>query len=346
MKVLLVKMSSLGDIVHALPALTDAAALGARFDWVVEENYQPVAARGSGVERVLPVAFRRWRQSPGEARRELCAFLRRVRRRRYDLVIDGQGLIKSALVGWAARAASRAGFDAASVRERPAALAYDRRVRVPRADHAIARLRRLFAAAIGYPLPRTEPAFGLGAERAEQNSVVLIHGTSWHSKLWPEAFWVDVARRIADAGLTPTVPWLGGERDRAKRIAAAVPAARLCPPLDMRGAMDMVARARAVVGVDSGLAHLGAAFGKPTVMVFGPTDARLTGGRGPRVRNLASPPSCAPCFSKRCRQGAAARSNGGAGAVPCLAAVRPERAWATLAELLRDATRRPVVLAR
>ena len=333
MKVLLVKTSSLGDIVHTLPALADAARLGVRFDWVVEENYQPVAALGSGVERVLPVAFRRWRRSPAHGQRELRRFVRQLRERRYDLALDAQGLIKSALVGCWARAGTRAGFDAASVRERAATLGYGRRIHVPRTEHAVVRLRRLFAAAIGYQAPNTQPSFGLQSA-SEQDSVVLVHGTSWHTKLWPEAFWIDVARRIAAAGLTPTLPWLGGERERAARIAAAVPTAKLCPPTDLGGALNVVAKSRAVVGVDSGLAHLGAAFGKPTVMVFGPTDPRLTGGQGARVRNLATRLACAPCLSKRCRYDGATPRQGQHVAPACLAEVRPERAWAVLAELM------------
>ena len=337
MNVLLAKVSSLGDIVHTLPALADAARHGARFDWVVEEDFQPVAALGAGVQRVLPVAFRRWRAFPAKGQRELRAFLRRLRQRRYDLALDAQGLIKSALVARSARAGLRAGFDAASARERPAALGYQRRVRVPRSEHAIARLRRLFAAAIGYETPNGEPAFGLRCASAGDDSVVLLHGTSWHSKLWPEAFWIDLGRRIAGAGLTPTLPWHGGERARAARIAAAVPNARLCPPTDLRGAVDVVAAARAVVGVDSGLAHLGAAFGKPTVMVFGPTDPRLTGGRGAHVRNLAARVPCAPCLSRRCRLDGAAIRGGESIAPVCLAAVAPDRVWSALVELMDGA---------
>ena len=161
MKVLLVKMSSLGDVVHTLPAIADASTRGARFDWVVEENYQPVAASTAGVERVLPVAFRRWRRVPTKAWPEARTFLHHLRRRRYDLVLDAQGLIKSAVVARSADAVERVGLDAASVRERPAVLAYDRRVHAPRTEHAITRCRRLFAGALGYGMPSTAPAFGL-----------------------------------------------------------------------------------------------------------------------------------------------------------------------------------------
>ena len=336
MNVLLVKMSSLGDVVHTLPAVADAAARGCRFDWVVEENYQPVAASAAGVDRVLPVAFRRWRSSPAKAWPEVRAFLRQLRQRRYDMVLDAQGLIKSAaVVRWAA-GAERVGLDASSVRERPAVLAYDRRIHAPRQEHAITRSRRLFAGGLGYDLPNTEPVFGLDAQAGSGKSVVLVHGTTWNTKLWPEAFWIDVARRIAKAGFTPTLPWLGVERERAARIAAAVPAADVCPPTDMNGALRILAQSSGILGVDSGLAHLGAAFGKPTVMVFGPTDPRRTGGRGKLVRNLAASLPCSPCQSRRCRyQGTATAWRGQYVDPPCLAAVQPARAWSALAQMMR-----------
>ena len=340
MRVLLVKMSSLGDIVHTLPAVADAAARGVRFDWVVEENYQPLAALAGGVDDVLPVGLRRWRRTPISSWREIKGFHRRLRRRRYDLVLDAQGLIKSAAVGRWARGAERAGFDSSSTRERLAALAYRRRLRVPARAHAIDRTRRLFAAALDYQLPANAPAFGLAAAGAttQEDSVVLAHGSSWGSKLWPEAFWVDIARRMVAAGLTPELPWLNGEHERARRIAAAVPGARLWPPAALSEAIGRVANARGVVSVDSGLGHLGAALGRPTVMVFGPTDASRTGCRGRLVRNLKAPFPCSPCLSRHCRYRGETPSWNGAPVVPaCLAGVAPAEVWEALkALMIRD----------
>ncbi len=300
MKVLLVKMSSLGDVVHTLPAVHDAVSRGARLDWVVEEDYQPLVALAAGVGEALPVALRRWRRAPLASRREIADFHRRLRRRHYDLVLDAQGLLKSAVVSRWARATERAGLDPASAREGAAALAYERRLRVPRGEHAISRCRRLFAAALGYHLPTTAPAFGLDPGPGREDSVVLAHGTTWNTKLWPEAYWIEVARRAVTAGLTPVLPWVGGERRRAARIAAAAPGAEVCQPTDLAGILALISKSRAVLGVDSGLTHLGAALGRPTVMLFGPTAPRLTGCQGPYADNLAAPPPCSPCLSKRC----------------------------------------------
>ena len=333
--VLLVKMSSLGDIVHTLPAVDDAARLGARFDWVVEESYEPLPALATAVDAVVPVAFRRWRRGPLTGAGEASAFRRRVRQRRYDLVLDAQGLVKSALVASIARAEQRVGFDFASVRERPAALAYSRRVPVARAEHAITRNRELFAAAFGYRPPTTPPRFGLAGRPVHDSQVLLAHGTTWPTKTWPEPYWIDLARHVADAGLTPVVPWIDGEKPRALRIARAVPQAHVCPPMDLAGVLDLVGAVRGVIGVDSGIAHLGAAFGRPTVMLFGPTDSRLTGCQGRYASNLSASLGCAPCQSRRCHYGGAATTWQGKPVGPaCLASVRPRSAWSALRRLM------------
>ena len=340
MNVLLLKMSSLGDIVHTLPAVADAGRQGVRFDWVVEENCRTVPARARGVEQVIEVAFRRWRTAPFAFAPELAAFRRRLRRRRYDLVLDAQGLIKSAVVGVWARADERVGFDAASARERVATLGYGRRISVPGRWHAIDRTRRLFAAALGYVEPERDPVFdlrGTGSDVGTGREVVLAHGTTWTTKHWPETFWIALARLATAHGFVPVLPSSSGERGRAERIANAVSGARVRPPSDLDGIMELLATASGVVGVDSGLAHLGAALGRPTVALFGPTDPLLTGSRGPYVCNLTASLACSPCRSRRCRlEGRFRRRYGASRSVPpCLQAVEPVRAWAALTDLMK-----------
>ena len=337
---MLVKMSSLGDIVHTLPAVCDAARHGMRFDWVVEENYRAVPARVAEVDRVIEVAFRRWRTAPLAFQAELRDFRQRLRQRRYDLVLDAQGLLKSAVVGCWARADERVGFDAASARERVAALAYRRGITVPQHWHAIDRSRRLFANALGYDVPDREPAFGLGGSGSRVgnesgNEVVFAHGTTWPTKHWPEAFWAVLARVAVDQGFVPVLPWASGERARAERIVRDVPGARVCPRMDLNEVVGLLADACGVIGVDSGLAHLGAALGRPTVMLFGPSDPLLTGCRGRYVRNLTASLACSPCRSKQCRLGRDLRAPHRAGNwAPCLARVEPARAWSALLDLM------------
>ena len=156
MHVLVVKMSSLGDVIHTLPALTDAAGSlpGIRFDWVVEEGFAEIPAWHSAVDAVIPVALRRWRQRPLRDFRgpEWRRARNRLRRPVYDAVIDAQGLLKSAFITRQVRA-PRYGMDRKSVRERFACAVYDHKVPVPKTMHAVQRTRLLFARALGYPLP-------------------------------------------------------------------------------------------------------------------------------------------------------------------------------------------------
>ena len=371
MHVLLVKLSSLGDIVHALPAVEDASRRGVTFDWVVEEDFAALPTMHPGVRDVIRVALRRWRK-PGEGRlREIRTFGRTLRRNRYELVIDAQGLIKSALIASCTRGRVRAGFDRASAREPAAALFYSRRAAVQTRDcHAVERIRRLFAAVIGYDLPPENPAFGLdgplgpGSARVplandssargspaqgttaggdtprigEQSEpyCVLLHGTTWESKHWPETFWTHLAQRALQAGLTPVLPWLSEtERRRAEGVARRVPGSRAVGSMPLDAVADLLARASAVVGVDTGLSHLSAALGRPTVGLFGPTDARLTGCVGSRAHNIQSDLECAPCRSRRCGyRGETLTWNGEAVEPACFAQLHPDRVWAQVAEML------------
>ena len=351
MHVLLVKLSSLGDIVHALPAVEDASRHGVTFDWVAEEDFAALPAMHRAVRDVIPVALRRWRTQGDRRVREFRTFVRTLRRKRYELVIDAQGLIKSALVTACSRGRVRTGFDRNSAREPAAALFYSRRVAVQReGSHAVDRIRRLFASAIGYDLPVEEPAFGLegalsraargGAPRLKEQETepycVLLHGTTWESKHWPETFWTHLAERAMRAGLTPVLPWLSeAERRRAEGVAHQVPGTRAVGSMPLDAVTDLLARASAVVGVDTGLSHLSAALGRPTVGLFGPTDAKLSGCLGKRAHNLQSDIECAPCLSRQCRyRGEALTWNGEVVEPACFARLHPDRVWTQVAEMI------------
>ena len=337
MHVLLVKLSSLGDIVHTLPAVEDAARRGVTFDWVGEEDFAAVPEMHRAVRDVVRSALRRWRK-PGERRVvEVRTFGRKLRRQRYDLIIDAQGLIKSALIAFSAKGRVRAGFDRSSAREPAAALFYSRRTTVARKGlHAVERIRRLFAAAIGYDPPSDAPAFGLDNESKPEPYCMLLHGTTWKSKHWPDAFWTQLAERATQAGLTPILPWLSeAERRRAESVARQVDGARAVGSMPLDAVADLLARASAVVGVDTGLAHLSAALGRPTVGLFGPTDASLTGCVGSRARNIQGDIACAPCLSRQCRyRGEALTWRGQTVEPACFARLDPDRVWTQVAELL------------
>ncbi len=302
MKVLVVKMSSLGDVIHTLPALGDAVAAlpGIRFDWVVEEAFAEIPGWHGAVERVIPVAIRRWRHRPFSAgtRREWARALRAVGQGDYHAVIDAQGLLKSALVTrWVA--APRYGMDSSSARERFAALGYDHRVHVPRDLHAVERTRLLFARALGYPRPSTRGDYGLQGsprlsgfppERRLPPGLLFCHGSARAEKLWPENHWVALAQRATAAGLSLWLPWgNAAERQRAERIAARCGGARVLPQLSLTELAGMLRQVSAAVAVDTGLGHLAAALDVPTVSLYGPTSTRLVGAYGRNQVHIRSP---------------------------------------------------------
>ena len=298
LKILFVKTSSLGDVVHHCPAVSDAARAipGALIDWVVEEPFAAIAAMHPAVRRVIPVAVRRWRGSWWRAavRAEIGAFRRALASERYDAVIDAQSLIKSALISRFADG-RRHGMDRASAREPLAAWFYDVRHAVPRGEHAVQRNRRLTAAALGIALD--SPAdYGLSSMAAEKKPLaVFLTMTSRADKLWPEERWSELGRALA---MPIVLPWGSeAERLRAARIAATVPGASVPQRMTLDQLACLFATAEAVVGLDTGLTHLAAALGARTVGIYGGSDPALTGlyraARATNVGSAGNPPTVA-----------------------------------------------------
>ncbi len=339
MKALLIKMSSMGDVVHALPAVTDAAAAGVRFDWVVEEAFAPIPALHPAVENVVPIGWRRWRRDLWRTRGEVRDFFRNLRACEYDLVLDAQGLLKSAVVLARSRGRDKVGFDRRTARESLAASFYQRRATVATGQHAVDRQRQLFAIAFGYTLQETAPDFGLAPSVAQDDRCVLLHGTTWSSKHWPEAMWSEIARKADVAGMQVVLPWGNPiERQRAERIAADS-RARVLDALSMEQLIDELKTARLVVGVDSGLTHLAGAMGVATVTIYGSTDSSLTGCRGAAVVNLQAQFPCAPCLARDCRyQGGVQHWRNQPVSPACYSRLHPDSVWNSAMELL-DADR-------
>ena len=295
--ILLIKTSSLGDVVHNLPVVSDIRARfpNARIDWVVEEAYRDIVGMHPGVHRAIAVALRRWRGNVLKPAhwREFGQFRHALSGMRYDCVIDTQGLVKSAVL---ARAASgtRHGYAAASAREPLAAKFYDLTHVVARDLHAVARNRRLAALALGYELPAVFD-YGIAAPAAAAAIApgpycVLLHATGRPEKLWAEPAWQRLGGELARQGYAPVLPWGdAAERARSERIARALPAAIVPPALGILGMTGLLAGAQAVIGVDTGLTHLATALGRPVVALFCGTDPGLYGvyaSRGAPVRNL------------------------------------------------------------
>ncbi|MBK5008795.1 lipopolysaccharide heptosyltransferase I [Pseudomonas sp. S60] len=308
MRVLIIKTSSLGDVIHTLPALTDAAHAipGIRFDWVVEEGFAEIPSWHPAVDQVIPVAIRRWRKNPWQTLRsgEWKAFKQRLRARKYDLVIDAQGLVKSA---WLTRyvKAPIAGLDRYSAREGWASRFYDRRLSVAVGQHAVERVRQLFAMALAYDLPEGIGQYGLDLDRLQLPPaapyVVFLHGTTWATKHWPEAYWRELAERMGRRRLEVRLPWGNpAEKARAERIAQGLNNCQVLPKLNLAGVARVLAAAKACVAVDTGLGHLAAALDVPTLSLFGPTNPGLTGAYGRTQVHQASDWPCAPCLQKKC----------------------------------------------
>lgn len=284
MRILIVKLSSLGDVVQTLPVLHDlhAHVPGAQVDWAVEESFEDLVRRASGLERVLPVAERRWRHSRWSAatRAEVRAHRDVLREVAYDAVLDCQGLVKSA---WVARCARLApgGFTATFGNrselcgwEWPVRWMLQRPIPMPTRVHAVARTRLLAARALGYESPQVldqPPVYPWRARPAmDPPQVLLAHGTTRSDNEWPQSAWAELARRLAGDGFQVVVPHASpAEEARAHEIAAGVGTrARVLPRMRLAELLDAMSRCAGAVGVDSGVSHMAVALDLPLVQIF------------------------------------------------------------------------------
>lgn len=288
MRVLIVKLSSLGDVVHAMPVVHDirVAFPDALIDWVVEPGFAPLVRRIDGVAETIECALRRWSKGwwRTDVRAEWAAFRTRLRREHYDAVIDLQGLTKSALIARSARGVSYGlanRTDGAS-HEAPARWLVNHAIRIEPRVHALDRSRMLAARALGYSL-RGAPQFGLvarpAADAESPNTIVFVHGTSRDDKLWPEAAWIEIGKRLIGQGQRIALPHAGAvELERAQRIAAALgDAAIVWPAMSLDAIVDRLGGVAGVIGVDSGLSHIAVALDLPHVQIYNFPTAWRTG---------------------------------------------------------------------
>ena len=296
-RVLIVKTTSMGDVVHALPAVSDMlrALPGLQVDWLVEAPFAAIPRLHPGVQRVLPLAWRKWRKNlvQPETWAAMAALRAELRRERFDAVLDLQGLLKSVLWGLQARG-PLLGYGFGSSREPASALFYRRRADVARNLQAVERCRRLAAAHLGYAMPASAPDFGIVPPAANGSvsgaSAALIPCASRPEKLWPEDRWIAVGQRLQAGGLTPVLVWgSADERLRAERIAAGC-GGQVPPFLSVAATAALLGQARQIVGLDTGFSHLGAAFGAPTIGIYCDHEPGLAGITGPGpVASLGGP---------------------------------------------------------
>jgi heptosyltransferase I len=306
--ILIIKTSSLGDVIHTLPALTDAHARHPHlhFDWVVEEHFREIPAWHPAVNRVITVALRRWRHHPYRAWRsgEWRDFTRQLRQQKYDYIIDAQGLLKSACLSrWAT--GIRCGLDQQSAREPLASWQYHRRYFIDKQQHAVERVRQLFAKVLDYSLQSLPLDYGISPSfpnaSVQAKRLIFLHGTTWHTKQLPEPMWLVLAEHALAAGFDIRVAWGNtAEWARARRIAAISPRISLIDKGNLYSFATELLHARAVIGVDTGLAHLAAALAIPSITIYGATAPQRTGTYQRGQTHILATFPCSPCFRKRC----------------------------------------------
>ena len=289
MKVCVIKTSSMGDVIHTLPALTDAqrAIPHLSIDWVVEENFAEIPRWHSAVNQIIPISLRRWRKSPfsAQTKNEWKSYRTLLQAENYDAVIDAQGLIKSALFAIRFAQGVKHGYDRQSIREPLASFFYDKKYAVSYQQHAVERVRQLFAQSLGYSLPRSQGDYAIAAHFSSEPDTtpyaLFIHGTTREDKCWPESEWQKLIEKMRAVPLEIRLPW-GNEKEkaRAERLARGREYVRVLPRLSLTELASQIAASNAVLSVDTGLAHLTAALSKPNITLYGATDPKLVGTYG------------------------------------------------------------------
>jgi len=330
----------MGDLVQTLPALTDAAKAipGIRFDWVVDESFADVAGWHPHVDHIMRSGFRRWRKDWTRSLRqhEPQTFLRNLRARTYDLVVDLQGELKSALASRLAKG-PRLGHDNKGVHEWGAQFAYKKKFSVPKGQHSIERMRRLLSLALQYNYEPQTVDYGIDRSRLPPSPLqvnspytVFIHATSWTSKNWPEKYWQTLAAMATDAGLTVVLPWgTEAERHRAENIRQESARITVLPDLSISEKAAIIARAQATVGLDTGLSHIAAALDVPSITIYGATDPALVGAAGKHQVHLASAFTCVKCHEQECFYRGEAEFK-----PACLVEITPDVVWRCLENIL------------
>lgn len=287
-KLLIVKTSSLGDVIHNLPIIADIRAHqpNIEIDWLVEANFADIPKLHRGVNQVIKVDLRRWRKAllDKSTWQEISALKRQLSLKAYDIVLDTQGLLKSGAMTYFSQG-HKHGYHKSSAREPIVSFFYDTTHQVSRAQHAVARNRTLAARAFGYTIPVGLPHYGIQAGSQEVYSVDLdlpyiigLHGTSRDSKLWPIELWIQLGEALAEQQLNLLLPWASAaELERAQLIACALKNAVVLPKLSIAQLALVISKSQAAIGVDTGLSHLAAALNIPTIAIYTDTNPDLTG---------------------------------------------------------------------
>lgn len=380
MKILVVRLSSLGDILHLFPAISDLHRHfpDAEIHWLVEPAFAEMAGWHSAVNKVIAVPLRAHKKTWWKVPSLLSKLRRQLQAEHYDIVLDAQGLLKSALLARLA-GVDVYGFHADSARESLAARFYQKTAKVPAGLHVVEKNRQLVAAltrsceasgageAASHPLPQAAGVasnvsrdveclfnaditrladFGLDEFRQRQMQaafsaelkeitaqpyLVLLHGTTWNSKYWPDSSWLELIRLLTQQGWRCLLPWGNEEeRQRAQRLqAAGGEKALVLPRLPLTELMNVMLHARAFISVETGIGHLAAVLDVPGIMLHGPTDPAYSGILGKSCRHLTSGIDCSPCFKRDCPKLEASD-----GMPPCQLLITPQQVYRDCLALL------------
>jgi len=346
MKILVVKLSSLGDILHMFPAISDLHRQfpDAEIHWLVEPAFAEVVAWHSAIGKVITVPLRANKKTWWKIPSLLIKLRRKLQAENYDIILDAQGLIKSALLSRLAGVAVY-GFATGSARESLAARLYQKTAKVPDGLHIIEKNRQLVAAIFNADISQSADygldefrrkqiqaeCSGMLKEVTDQSYIVLLHGTTWNSKYWPEASWVELIQMLKQQGWRCLLPWGNEvERMRAHRLQTAGDQnAQVLPKLSLTELMGVLLHARAFVSVESGIGHLAAALDVAGIMLHGPTDPAYSGILGKKCKHITSGIYCSPCFRRDCPRIQTAQE-----VPPCQKEILPSQVYRECLELI------------
>jgi len=339
MKILVVRLSSLGDVLHLFPAISDLRSHlpDAEIHWLVEPAFAELVGWHSAIDKVIAIPLRSLKRTWWKIPVLLYKLRQQLQAENYNIVLDAQGLLKSALLARLA-GATVYGFDAGSTREPLASWFYKKTAKVMKGLHVIEKNRQLVKAIFAADISH-QADFGLERFRQQQlladlpeylkeitelPYIVLLHGTTWNSKYWPESYWEDLIRLLEQQGWHCLLPWGNeDERLRAGRMhAVGNEHSKVLPKLTLAELVGVLMHARAFISVETGIGHLAAVLEVPGVMLHGPTDPSYSGILGKSCRHITSGIYCSPCFQRKCPRIHSMRE-----VPPCQQAIRPSRVF-------------------
>lgn len=342
MRVLLIKMSSMGDIFHTFPAITDLKNQipELELEWVVEEGFAEIAAWHPAVTRVIPINLRKWMKSGLlSSWKELNQWKKQLADKPYDLILDAQGLLKSALVARSAPCKNLHGYQSNSAREPIASFFYKQTHAIDKQQHAVERTRQLFAKTFSYAL-NAPLNFGINhyfsQVEAQPKKLIFIIGTSWTTKLWSTYHWQRLTALALEEGFDVEIMWGSPEeRSVADSIIAACPrATRPQQRMSITAIAEKLVAARGVVGLDTGFSHLAGALETPTIALYGATSPVKVGLIGAHTANLQTDQklACMPCHKRQCKW----LTENSHDTTPCMLGVKPFAVWDELKRLMQQ----------